>query len=35
MKYDTISLTKVVLLFTYRHKKIIFRKIQLSFDIKN
>ena len=34
-RYDKVSLTNVVLLFTYRDKKMIFRKIQLSFDIEN
>ena len=33
--YDNMSLTKVVLLFTYWKKKIIFRELQLIFDTKN
>ena len=33
--YDNISVTKVVLLFTYWKKKIIFRDLQLIFDTKN
>ena len=33
--YDDMSVTKVVLLFTYWKKKIIFRELQLIFDTKN
>ena len=33
--YDNMSVTKVVLLFTYWKKKIIFRELQLIFDTKN
>ena len=33
--YDNVSVTKVVLLFTYWKKKIIFRELQLISDIKN
>ena len=34
-RYVKMSLTKVVVLFKYCDKKIIFGKIELSFDIEN